>query len=384
MRTTDKQVRKFMEELSKHGEIGLASMKAGMDRKTGRKYAAEGKLPSELRKPRWWRTRKDPFEQDWPTIEKQLEEHPELEAKTIFEELVAKHPERYQEGQMRTLQRRIKKWRASHGPDKEVFFVQQHRPGEAMQTDFTGAQELRITICGVLFLHMLCNVVLPYSDWQWVTVCLSESLAALRRGVQAALFRLGRVPRYHQTDNSTAATHEVKPGKRSFNAEYLGMMRHFGMEPRTIEVGHKEQNGDVEASNGAFKRRLEQQLLVRGSRDFESREAWEQFVQEVAERSNRSRQSKLAEELAQMKPLEVGRLREYRAEQMRVSPWSTIRVMHNAYSVPSRLIGEVVEVRVYEDHIEVVYDDKVQMNVERILERNGHRVNYRHVIWSLV
>src|SRR4051812_46263969 len=126
--------------------------------------------------------------------------------------------------------------------------------------------ELGVTIGGQLFAHLLCVLVLPYSNWQWATVCLSESMVALRRGVQRALFELGRVPEFHQTDNSTAATHRIPDGsaecfddaKRPFNAEYLALMKHLGMKPRTTAVGAKEQNGDVEAANGAFKRRLEQ------------------------------------------------------------------------------------------------------------------------------
>ena len=197
-----------------------------------------------------------------------LRETPGLEAKTLFELLVEKYPGRYDEGQLRTLQRAITAWRAEQGPDKEVVLAQQHRPGEAAQTDFTRATELGVTIAGQVFVHLLCVFVLPYSNWQWATVCLSESMAALRKGVQRALFQLGRVPRYHQTDNSTAATHRIpdgkaasssRAGKRPFNEEYLAMMRHFGMKPRTTEVGAKEQNGDVEAatarSSGGSSRR---------------------------------------------------------------------------------------------------------------------------------
>ena len=182
-----------MEEMSKHGQVGLASLRAGLDRKTGSKYVAMGKLPSEVSSTRTWRTREDPFTQDWPTIEAKLSQCPELEAKTLFEELLAQHPERYHEGQLRTLQRHVKQWRATKGPDKEVFFAQEHRPGEAAQTDFTWCTELGVTIAGEVFVPMLCVLVLPYSNWQWATVCLSESMAALRRGIQAALFRLGRV-----------------------------------------------------------------------------------------------------------------------------------------------------------------------------------------------
>ena len=191
-----------MEEMAKHGQVGRAAMRADMDRKTARKYIATGKLPSELKTPRTWRTREDPFEKDWSAIVALLEQTPELEAKTIFELLVAKAPGRYQDGQLRTLQRHIRRWRASSGPEREVFFPQEHRPGEAAQTDFTWATELGVTIAGEVFVHMLCVFVLPFSNWQWLTVCLSESMAAMRRGVQAALFRLGRAPEFHQTDNS--------------------------------------------------------------------------------------------------------------------------------------------------------------------------------------
>ncbi|MCB9564938.1 MAG: hypothetical protein H6708_31520 [Kofleriaceae bacterium] len=123
--------------------------------------------------------------------------------------LCEERPDRYADGQLRTLQRRVKAWRAAHGPEREVVLGQRHRAGEAAQTDFTTTAELGVTIAGQAFVHLLCVLVLPYSNWQWATVCLSESLAALRRGVQRALFQLGRVPRHHQTDNSTAATHRI-------------------------------------------------------------------------------------------------------------------------------------------------------------------------------
>jgi len=261
---SDAQVRKLMEEMSKHGRIGQAAMKADMDRKTARKYVTAGTLPSEMQKARDWRTREDPFAEHWPALEAQLREAPGLEAKTLLDELIARYPEQYTEGQLRTLQRRVRQWRATEGPEQDVKLAQRHRPGEAAQSDFTHTKELGITIAGELFVHMLFVFVLPFSNWAWATVCLSESMAALRRGVQRALFQLGRVPQHHQTDNSTAATHHVpdgkrealESGKRAFNADYLALMRHFGMEPRTTAVGAKEQNGDVEAQNGALKRRL--------------------------------------------------------------------------------------------------------------------------------
>ncbi len=249
--------------------IGEAAMKAAMSRNTATKFKS-GALPSERRQERRWRTREDPFEEHWEEIEARLEDAPELEAKTIFEDLIARFPERYSPGQVRTLQRRVKQWRARSGPDKEVFFPQEHRPGEAAQTHFTWATELGVTIGGQVFEHMLCHFCLPDSTWSWATICFSESMIALKHGVQEALFRLGRVPEYHETDNSSSATHWVGDGGREFNGKDVELMKHLGMTPRTIAVGKSEQNGTIEALNGVLKRSLTQHLLMRGSREFES------------------------------------------------------------------------------------------------------------------
>jgi hypothetical protein len=373
-----------MEEMSRHGRVGLAAMRAGMDRKTARKYLRSGKLPSEAQEVRRWRTRPDPFEQDWPAIAERLVDAPGLEARALFEHLLALEPDRYEPGQLRTFQRRVKQWRAEQGPDKEVFFPQAHRPGEAGQTDFTEATSLAVTIAGEPLLHLLCHFVLPYSNWEWATVCYSESMLALRRGIQSALFRLGCVPQYNQTDNSTAATHDPRTGKRGFNEEYVALMDHLGMTPRTTAIGEKEQNGDVEASHGALKRRLEQHLLLRGSRDFESVAAWEGWLQGLLEQSNRLRMARVREELAVMRPLSVERLREYDELEAVVTSWSTIRIKQNTYSVPSRLIGEPLRVHLFEERLEVYYGGTHQLSIERLRGRNGHRINYRHVIDSLV
>jgi transposase InsO family protein len=373
-----------MEEFNKHGTVGVAAARSGMDRKTAAKYLEESKLPSELVKPRHWRTREDPFAEDWDELRARLEDAPELEAKALFEDLMRRSPGRHEPGELRTLQRRIRRWRALEGPPKEVFFSQLHRPGEAMQTDFTWATELGVTIDGEPLVHMLCHPVLPYSNWEWATVCYSESLLALRCGVQAALFRLGRVPEFHQTDNSTAATHDLPSGKRGFNEDYEALMRHLGMTPRTIAPGEKQQNGDVEALNGSLKRRLVQHLLLRGSRDFASVADYEQWLVNVLLQANELRQTKLRQELAVMKELAVKRLPEFDIEKPTVTSWSTIAVARNRYSVPSRLIGEKVEVRVYHDRLEVSFAGAPQAVIERLRGEGGHRIDYRHVIWSLV
>jgi transposase InsO family protein len=241
-----------------------------------------------------------------------------------------------------------------------------------------------VTIGGEPFDHLLCQSVLPYSNWQSVVVSGSESMLALRVGIQEAVFRLGRVAEWHQTDNSTAATHDLRTGKRGFNAEYEELMARLGMKPRTIGIGASRQNGDVEALNGALKRRLEQHLLLRGSRDFDDVEAYQAFLDGVVEQANRLRQKRLAEELGAMQPLSAARLPRYRELRTRVTSNGTIHVQNNTYSMPPRLSGERVVVRLFDLHLEVFYGGRCQLTVERLRGEGKHRVDYRHVIWSLV
>jgi len=301
--TKDEQVRMLMEELKKGKKLNVAAVRAGMHRETAAKYVKAGKFPSELTLPRHWRTRVNPFAADWVEITARLADAPELEAWILLEDLATRKPGVYSAGQVRTLQRHIRRWRAQEGPPKRVFFAQEHHAGEAMQTDFTWMKKLEVTIGGELFPHMLCHTVLPYSNWEWATVCHSESLLSLKHGVQAGLFQLGRVPEFHQTDNSTGATHTLTTGKRGFNDEYEATMRYLGMTPRTIAVGESNQNGDVESLNKAVKNRVKQHLLMRRSRDFASVAVYEKWLEGVFERANGLRSEKLKEELAQMRPL---------------------------------------------------------------------------------
>lgn len=383
---TDQQVRRLMEAMNKNGKRGYAAMKSGMNRRTASKYLDLGKLPSEISPlERVWRTREDPFEAHWPEVEKRLEDAPELEAKILFEHLCETYPGFYQEGQLRTLQRRLKHWRATRGPHKEVFFAQVHYPGQLMQTDFTHMNTLGVCIGGEVFKHMFCHCVLTYSNWQWGRVCFSESYEAIKLGVQSSLVRLGRVPLRHRTDGTTAATHQIakgQRGKRPFNEDYKQFMDHFGMIPET--VADPNHNADVEASNGALKRRLNQHLEFRGSRDFESRKDYEAFIFAVLEKANRLRSKRVKEELAVMKALPLSRFPLYTETEQKVREGSTIRIKKNVYTVPSRLVGERVTVRVYEDKLHVVYAGKRQLEIERLKGNGGQCINYRHIICSLV
>jgi hypothetical protein len=391
MTATDAQVRLIMRERNNGRTQEQAAVKANLSsRKTVRKYERLGKLPSELKQARTYRTRSDPFDADWDELEKMLQEAPELEAKTLFDWLGERHPGKYQEGQLRTLQRRVSNWRVLN--ENPVLTLDQvHHPGEVLQTDGTWMNNLGITIQGTPFAHILIHSVLPYSNWEWGRVVQSESLLAIRLGLQSTLVKLGYVPKVHQTDNTTAATHNLGPAmcakpyaERGFNDEYLQLMAHYGIEPRTIHVGSPNENGDIESANGAFKRAVKQHLLLRGSRDFGSLEAYEAFLWGIMEKRNAGRQEKLAEELAHMQPLSVEPWPQMRELMVRVGNNGILRVLNNGYTVPSGLKSKRVKVKVYEWEIEVWYANQCVETLPRITGVQRYQINYRHVIDSLL
>lgn len=252
-----------------------------------------------------------------------------------------------------------------------------------MQTDFTSTGELGITIGGQPFPRLICHSVFPFSNWESATSCVSESMEVMKRGVQTALFRIGCVPQFHQTDHSTAATHRLGGGERDargFNEEYERFCGHFGMKPRTTGVGKKEQNGDVESSHGVLKRRLEQQLLMRGSREFESIAAYEAWLKTVTDQANCARKDRVVQEIEAMRTLPASAFPEWSEVKVGVSSGSTVAVKKNTYSVPSRLIGESLTVRIFELRLDFYFAGTLQFSVDRLRGEGGHRVNYRHII----
>ncbi len=381
---TDLHVRK-LRYLDRQGvSKEMAAARAGIDPKTARKYRQLGRLPSEVRlMDRDWRTKPDPFATVWPQLEALLDVNPGLEAKTLFAELQRQFPGRFAAGQLRTLQRRVKQWRAVAGPAKEVFFGQVHYPGRLCASDFTHCSSLRVTIQGVPFDHLIYHFVLTYSNWETGTVCFAESYESLSEGLQNALGELGGVPQLHRTDRLTAA---VPPGTTgaSFSERYQGLLRHYGLRGQAIQAGKGNENGDAEQSHHRFKRALEQALLLRGSRDFASRAAYEAFLRLLFEQLNRSRQPRLAEELPRLRALPARRLESCKRVTVRVDRGSTLHIEGNVYSVSSRLIGEWVEARVGADQIEVWYAQQCVERLPRLRGRGKHRIEYRHVIDWLV
>jgi hypothetical protein len=384
---TQQQYKRLMSKYEKTGNLSTSAMKADMDRHTARKYLEAGKCPAELQAKHTWRTRSDPLEEVWPEVTRMLQDAPELEAKTLFEYFLARPDSGLEESHLRTFFRRVRHWRATQGPEREVFFAQERKPGQLLQLDWTYARELQVTIQGEALDHLFCQCVLPYSDWQWATRCISESFLSLVSGLQAALAQLGKSPEHLGTDNSSAATHELEqmPGRpRGYNADYLELCTHYDLTPVTINVNCPHEHGDVESLNRHLKRRLAQHLILRGSRDFASLEEYDRFVQGVLKGANAKRQKRLAEELAVMRPLPAGRLAEYREYEPVVSSQSLIRVNKHTYSVPSRLIAHTLRVEQHEAELKVYLGREFLFRLPRLRGDRGALVDFRHVITPLL
>ena len=177
-----------------------------MSEKTARHYREHPTLPSVRKKtPRTYRTRIDPFAAVWTEVEVKLQAEPKLLAKTLFDWLRQQYPGQFLDSHRRTFERRVRQWRAGHGPGQLAIFRQVHQAGDLAASDFTHMNSLGITIARQPFDHLVYHFVLTYSNWETGTVCFSESLESLSQGLQNALWELGGVPQSHRTDRLTAA-----------------------------------------------------------------------------------------------------------------------------------------------------------------------------------
>lgn len=384
---TDAQVRvlrrKRMEGKTQEG----AAAAAGMSVRSARTWE-HGPLPSQIKGPRTWRTRSDPFATVWETEVLPLlaaDEDGGLEATTIFDALRDGHPDAFEPGQLRTLQRRMREWRALHGPAKEVYFEQVHPPGREAQFDFTHATELGVTIAGQVFEHLFFELLLSYSGWRYVGLAFGETFEAMLAGLQDAFWELGGVVAVVRHDNLSAATHELRiTGGRSLTQRFRGVLDHYGLESTRIQPGRAHENGIAEHAHATFKRALDQALRLRGSRDFPTVDDYLTVVATVRHRLNARVERRVVEERAVLRPLPAARIPAYTTVRATVRRWSTIRVGARTYSVPARLIGHQVEARQHPDTVEVYYRGRLVETMPRLRGRHEHRIDYRHVIWSLV
>ena len=372
-----------MELLGKGKSLAASAAKADMDEKTARKYRELGKLPSEIKADHTWRTREDPFAEVWAEVKEKLETNPGLEAKALFEDLQRRYPARFADGQVRTLQRRVKIWRALEGPPKEVFFPQVHKPGELCQSDFTHMKALGVSIQGQPFDHLVYHFVLTYSNWETGTICFSESFESLSEGLQNALWELGGAPERHRTDRLSAAV-QKPDNPEEFTQRYRALLNHYGLQGQKTQPESPNENGDVEQRHYRLKKALEQSLMLRGSCDFSSRQDYTAFLGKLFAQLNAGRKDRLVEELRVLRRLPPSRLDSCKKLQVRVGPSSTIRVNHNVYSVHSRLIREHVDIRLYVEHLEVWYAQQRIDTIPRLRGEGKHRIQYRHIIDWLV
>jgi hypothetical protein len=389
-RITDHQVRRYMDERRKGATQVVAAARAGLSERSGRRYERDPGLPSQRADGPRRRTRVDPLAEVWESeIVPMLAAHPHLRGTTILEELHRSHPGRFDDGVLRTLQRRLARWRALDGPERELIFRQEHPPGWQALSDFTDAAELAVTVAGMALPHVLYHFWLAFSGWQSVkAVQGGESFTALTEGLQDALWQLGAVPRTHRTDRLSAAWRNLAT-EDDAAAGYEAFCGHYGIEPTRNNPGVAHENGSVEAAHGHLKATLREALDLRGSRDFEDVAAYQAFLAETIGRRNARRRAEVALELAEMKALPRFKTTDFTLASATVTSSGTIRVRGVLYTVPSRLVGTRLKVHIYDDRLICFLGATEVLRLRRVhrAKRGSPRVSvvdYRHLIGSLV
>ncbi len=383
------QVKIYMEARAKRTSQKKASAQSGISERSGRRIE-KGELQPSGKKKRHWRTREDPFGKVWDDeIVPLLEKESDLSPITLFEVLQKKYPGEYQDSKLRTFQRRVHKWKALQGSDREVMFRQEQLVGRMGLSDFTKFKNDVITISGVIFNHILYHFRLAFSGWCSVKVVHGgESYTALAEGLQDALQRLGGSPREHRSDSLSAAFKNLKKeAVEDATDRYLQLCSHYGMVASRNNRGKGHENGSIESPHGHLKNRIHQALLLRGSCDFETVAEYEKFLSVIVAIINRNKKDKVEEEHKYLQPLPLHRTVDYTEKVVRVSTSSTIRVNSVLYTVPSRLIGERLRVHIYDNRLDIYLGSTYTETLPRVFCRSDgkrvRQVDYRHVITSL-
>lgn len=386
---TPEQVKLFMKYRNQGNTQQQASAKVGISERSARRIDS-GVLPKQ-KQARPWRTRKDPFAGVWEQeILPRLEETPALEPITLFEDLQDRHPDRFGNPLKRTFQRRVKAWKALNGPDKEVMFRQSKEAGRLGLSDFTELNGIRITIAGEPLNHRLYHFRLPFSGWSYLKVILGgESYTALAEGLQAALLCLGGAPQEHRTDSLSAAYKNLSKSEQADLTErYRSLCEHYGMTPTRNNRGASHENGAVESPHGHIKRRLSQALLLRKSHDFDSVDAYRQWLDYLTRRFNGRCKEALRIEREALRPLPAHGAVDYSEQVVKVTTSSTIDVKRVLYSVPARLVGETLRLHIYDDRIEAYVGSTLAHTLSRVYGCNhsqrARSIDYRHLIGQLV
>lgn len=384
---TDQQIRLYMSERKEGRTQPIAAAKAGISERTARRIETDERS-TQANPLRHWRTRKDPLENVWASkLVPMLEENPTLLPATLVEFLCENYPGQYDETIQRTLQRRIKAWKAKHGPAKEVMFRQTKEPGRLGISDFTVLKGVIITILGQVFKHLLYHYRLPFSGWCYVKVlCGGESFTALSTGLQNALWRSGGVPLEHRTDSLSAAFNNLSE-KQELTIRYQDLCKHYGLKGTRNNPGLSHENGAIESPHGHLKRRMTQALLLRGNNDFASLEEYQAFIDGLVSKINRRCHSRFQEERKHLQELPKRRTQDYAEHRVLVSSSSTLVLKRVTYTVPSRFVGERLYVQLYDQQLKLFHGHEFVLALPRVYAtatQRGRRVDYRHVIDSLV
>ena len=386
-RITQQQVKLYMTYRKEGLTQEAAAAKTDISTRTGRTIEKSNQAPST--KGRHWRTRKDPFESVWDQdIVPFLKEYPEVSPLTLLEYLQEQYPKQYPDKLLRTLQRRVKKFRALQGADKSVMFDQHYPPGIQCLSDFTLLKNQSITIQQQPLNHLLYHFRLRYSGWSHMKVILGgESFSALTEGMQEAFWRLGGVPQEHRTDSLSAAyKNREESTEQDLTRQYESFCKHYNIKPTRNNLGQSHENGAVESGHGHLKRRIEQGILLRGNADFESVSAYQQFIDKIVYQHNRRNAQSIEVERPYLQDLPETKTIDFSELSVKVSNASIIRVRSNAYSVPSRLIGECLRVHLYHDRLECYLSSSHVATLKRVYSNKSsrnHNIDYRHVYESL-
>jgi len=367
--------------------IAAAAAKASISLATAYRIEKDPRLPSQKKAPRE-RRRPDPlaaiFEAE---IVPMLTASPGLRPVAIFEETIRRHPELG--GIRRTLERRIRGWRAIHGAEREVIFRQVHEPGRMGLSDFTDMGDAGVAVAGVALDHRLYHFRLACSGFEHAHVVLGgESFVALAEGLQNALWSLGGAPREHRTDSLSAAFRNLDTQARTdLTRRYEELCGHYGMTPSRNNTGVAHENGAIEGPHGHLKRAIKDALLMRGSAAFGALADYRRFIDEIVSRRNARNDKRIDAERADLQPLPGRRTSDYEEVSVRVTSSGGFTLRKVFYTVPSRLIGHRLRVRLFDDRLDVFIGGTQLVTLPRgrahPAGKHDQVVDYRHVIHSL-
>ena len=366
----------------------VSAAKASISTATAYRFEQDHRLPSAKAVARG-RRRPDPLVAFFDTeVVPMLIAAPELRAVAIFEEMRRRHRD-LPDGTRRTLERRIRAWRALHGANQEVIFRQVHEPGRMGLSDFTDMAELGVTVAGVQLEHRLYHFRLAYSGFAHAHVILGgESYVALAEGLQNALWALGGAPYEHRSDSLSAAFRNLAQDARAdLTQRYDALCLHYRMQPTRNNRGVAHENGSIEGPHGHLKKAVSDALLMRGARDFNDLAGYRLFIAEIVSRKNAHHAKRIAAERVVLQDLPGQRTCDHEETLVIVTSSGGFTLKKVFYTVPSRLIGHRLRVRLYDDRLEVFIGATLLMTLPRgraaATGKRAHVVDYRHVIHAL-